>query len=325
MNLAPHPVTLRQLQYVVAIADKKSFRRAAEDCHVAQPSLSAQVAQVEEMIGVKLFERDHRTVSLTAAGEVFVARARALLVMADDLTESTRGLSDPLAGRLRLGIIPTIGPYFLGLAAPSLRRQFPKLAFVWAEEKTPVLIERLARGDLDGAILALEADVGELPHVVLGSDPFVLATAPTHALARKGTAVRPEELEGEHVLLLDDGHCFRDQVLSFCSRAGLEEASYRATSLPTLVQMAAGGAGITVLPSLAVDVENRHHALTIRPFAPKVPARTIALVWRKRSALEVALKAVGQALKESYAKIAAPSKPSATKRPSNERAAKSKR
>lgn len=314
MQLAPHPVTLRQLQYVVAVADRKSFRRAAEDCHVAQPSLSAQVAQVEDLIGVKLFERDHRSVTLTAAGEAFVARARALLVMADDLTESARGLSDPFAGRLRLGIIPTIGPYFLGLAAPLLRKKFPKLGFVWAEEKTPVLVERLARGELDGAILALEADVGDLPHVVLGTDPFVLATAPDHPLAQKHAVVKPEELEGEAVLLLDDGHCFRDQVLSFCTRAGLDEASFRATSLPTLVQMAAGGAGITVLPSLAVEVENRHHALTIRPFAPKVPARTIALVWRKRSALEVALKAVGEAMKESYGKLAPKLSPKAQKR-----------
>src|SRR5687768_1946255 len=119
MMLSPHPVTLRQLQYVVAVADRRSFRRAAEDCHVAQPSLSAQIAQVEDVLGVKLFERDHRKVSLTAAGEVFVARARSLLVLADDLTESARGLSDPFAGRLRLGIIPTVGPYFLAEAAPA--------------------------------------------------------------------------------------------------------------------------------------------------------------------------------------------------------------
>ncbi len=303
MRLAPHPVTLRQLQYVVAVADRKSFRRAAEDCHVAQPSLSAQVAQVEDVLGVKLFERDHRRVAMTAAGEAFVARARALLVLADDLTESSRGLSDPFAGRLRLGVIPTIAPYLLGEAAPALREAFPKLTFVWTEEKTPVLVERLARAELDGAILALEADVGDLPHVVLGSDPFVLATPPAHPLAKKRSGVRTEELEGERVLVLDDGHCFRDQVLSFCSRAGVEEASYRATSLPTLVQMAAGGAGITVLPRLALDVENRHHALAIRPFAPRVPARTLALVWRKRSALEVALEAVGQTLKKRYAAL----------------------
>lgn len=303
MILAPHPVTLRQLQYIVAVADRKSFRRAAEDCHVAQPSLSAQVAQVEDVLGVKLFERDHRRVSMTAAGEAFVARARALLLLADELTESSRGLSDPFAGRLRLGIIPTIAPYLLGEAAPALRGAFPKLSFVWTEEKTPVLIERLGRAELDGAILALEAEVGELPHVVLGSDPFVLASPPDHPLSKKRSGVRMDELDGERVLLLDDGHCFRDQVLSFCSRAGAEEASYRATSLPTLVQMAAGGAGVTVLPRLAVDVENRHHTLHIRPFTPKVPARTLALVWRKRTALETALMAVGETLQKSYAAI----------------------
>ena len=299
MLLSPHPFTLRQLQYVVAVADRKSFRRAAEDCPVAQPSLSAQILSVEDVLGVKLFDRVQR-VALTAAGETFVKRARELLIAADELTESARGLADPFAARLRLGVIPTIGPYFLGDAAPALRASFPKLGFVWTEEKTPVLVERLGRGELDGAILALEADIGDLPHVVLGSDTFVLATAPGHPLSVGKGVVRAEELENERVLLLDDGHCFRDQVLSFCARAGIEEASFRATSLPTLVQMAAGGAGVTVLPSMALDVENRHQALAIRPFAPKAPARTIALVWRKKSALEVALKAVGGVLRERF-------------------------
>lgn len=307
--LSPHPFTLRQLQYVVAVADRKSFRRAAEDCHVAQPSLSAQILAVEDVLGVKLFDRGQR-VALTAAGETFVQRARVLLSAADELTEAARGLADPFAARLRLGVIPTIGPYFLGDAAPALRASFPKLGLVWTEEKTPVLVEKLSRGELDGAILALEADIGDLPHVILGTDRFVLATAPEHPLAKGKGDVRADELENERVLLLDDGHCFRDQVLSFCARAGIEEASYRATSLPTLVQMAAGGAGVTVLPSMAVDVENRHRALAIRPFAPKAPARTIALVWRKKSALEVALSAVGAVLRERFVSSRAEIEPS---------------
>lgn len=302
MKLTPHPVTLRQLQYVVAVAERRSFRRAAEDCHVSQPSLSAQIAQVEDLLSVQLFERDQRRVALTAAGEAFVAQARQLCLAADELFESAQGLADPLAGTLRLGVIPTIGPYLLGVAAPRLRAELPALKVVWVEEKTPVLVQRLERGELDGAILALEADIPELPHHVLGKDPFVLAVGKEHPLANAHGALAASELGGEPVMLLDDGHCFRDQVLSFCARAGAEEASFRATSLPTLVQMAADH-GVTVLPQIAVEVENRHHPLVIRPFAPKEPARTIALVWRKRSARQEALAVVGKSLEKSYAQV----------------------
>jgi LysR family hydrogen peroxide-inducible transcriptional activator len=301
MQLAPHPVTLRQLQYVIAVAERRSFRKAAQDCHVSQPSLSAQVAQVEEVLGVRLFERDRRHVLLTAAGQALAPRIRGLLIAADELVESARSLADPFTGSLRVGVIPTVAPYLLPELAPVLRERYPKLTFVWTEEKTETLVERLGRAELDGAIVALEADIGDLPRVVLGKDAFVFAAPKGHRLSASRRPVKPEELEGERVLLLDDGHCFRDQALSFCARAGAEEASYRATSLATLVQMAAGGAGVTLLPSLAVDLENRRDALRVRPFAPKAPFRTLALVWRRNSALETTLKPVGEALRAAYA------------------------
>jgi LysR family hydrogen peroxide-inducible transcriptional activator len=304
MRLSPHPVTLRQLQYLVAVADRKSFRRAAEDCHVAQPSLSAQVAHAEDVLGIRLFERDRRRVVHTAAGEVFLERARALLVAADGLVDSARSLADPLSGPLRLGVIPTIGPYLLPEVAPALRSRLPRLTLLWTEEKTALLVERLARADLDAAVVALEADVGDLPRIVLGRDPFVFAAPAGHPLAASRRPLDPADLDGERVLFLDDGHCFRDQALSFCSRAGAEEAGYRATSLATLVQMAAGGAGVTLLPTLAVNVENRRHALRIRPFATHVPSRTLALVWRKGTAVGTAVRAVGEALREAYARLA---------------------
>jgi LysR family hydrogen peroxide-inducible transcriptional activator len=303
MQLAPHPVTLRQLQYVVAVADRQSFRKAAEACHVAQPSLSAQVAQVEEGLGVQIFERDKRGVVLTSAGRVLVERARALLIATDELVDSARTLTDPFAGTLRVGVIPTIGPYLLPELAPVLRERYPRLSFVWNEDRTAVLVERLGRAELDAAILALEADIGDLPHIVLGKDPFVFAAPPAHPLATSKRPLKPDDLQGERVLLLDDGHCFRDQALSFCSRAGAEEASYRATSLATLVQMAAGGAGVTVLPTLAVGLENRRDALCVRPFAPRAPSRTVALVWRKGAALETTIRAVGETLRGAYATL----------------------
>jgi LysR family hydrogen peroxide-inducible transcriptional activator len=303
MNMTPHPVTLRQLQYVVAVADRRSFRRAADDCRVAQPSLSAQVAQVESQLGLRLFERDRRTVTPTAAGQAFVERARALLLGADALVESARALADPFSGTLRIGVIPTIGPYLLPEVAPALRTRFPRLVFVWAEERTGVLVEKLGRGELDAAIVALESELGDLPHLVIGKDPFVFAADPAHPLAAGRRPLRPADLEGAPVLVLEDGHCFREQALSFCTRAGAEEASWRATSLATLVQMAAGGAGVTLLPSLAVPVENRHHALAIRPFASPGPVRTLALVWRKGFALETAARTVGEALRDAYGRF----------------------
>lgn len=302
---SPHPVTLRQLQYVLAVAERRSFRKAATDCHVAQPSLSAQVAQVEQALGVMLFERDKRSVALTRAGQALVERARAVLLAADDFVEFARVLSEPFAGSLRVGLIPTIGPYLLPETAPALRARYPKLAFVWVEDKTDTLLERLARGELDGAILALEANVGDLPRVVLGKDVFVFAAPPGHPLASSSRPLKAEELDGESVLLLDDGHCFREQALAFCSRAGAATADYRATSLLTLVQMVAGGAGVTLLPSLALSVENRNRALKVRPFAPKPPFRTLAFVWRRGAALESSLKSVGETLKAVYAKLTA--------------------
>jgi LysR family hydrogen peroxide-inducible transcriptional activator len=303
MSFAPHPFTLRQLQYVLAVAERRSFRKAAEACHVAQPSLSAQIAQVEQALGVQLFERDTRGVALTAAGRVVIERARALLLASDDLVESARVLADPFAGTLRIGLIPTIGPYLLPEVAPVLRARYQKLSFVWAEEKTATLIDLLARGELDAAILALEAEVGDLPRVVLGKDPFVFAAPKSHPLASGKRPLKATELDGERVLFLDDGHCFRDQALAFCSRTGAEEAGYRATSLLTLVQMAAGGAGVTLLPSLALGVENRHQELSVRAFAPQAPFRTVAFVWRRGAALEMTLKAIGDALAGAYAAI----------------------
>lgn len=303
MNYTPYPLTLRQLQYIIAVATQKSFRKAAEACHVSQPSLSAQIAQVEQVLGVQLFERNRRKVMLTSAGQIFVERARTVLTMMGELIDSALDLADPFSGPLKIGLIPTIGPYLLPEIAPVLRGQYPKLNFIWTEEKTAILIQQLVHGELDAAIMALVADISEFPYTVLGKDAFVFASANQHPLAVSKRTIRPEELEGELVLLLEDGHCFREQALSFCTKMAAEEADYRATSLPTLVQMVAGNAGVTLLPSLALAVENRRKTLHIRTFAPKAPSRTIILVWRKNSALETVIKAMGETLRVSYARL----------------------
>src|SRR5678816_1300713 len=247
MSFAPHPASLRQLQYAVAVADARSFRRAAEQCGVSQPSLSAQLAQLEGALGVRLFERDRRRVLLTPAGEELIERARRVLGDADDLVDAARRLGDPLAGTLSIGVIPTISPYLLPAAAPAIRRAHPRLTVRWLEDKTESLARDLHAGRLDAALLALEADLGgPLQREVIGRDPFVLAAPRKHA--------RPAnlgELRGAHLLLLDDGHCLRDQALAVCAGARTEELAFRATSLPTLAQMVSAGAGITLLPSMA--------------------------------------------------------------------------
>lgn len=284
----PADLSLRQLQYVVAVADTLGFHKAAARCHVSQPTLSAQLQHLESVLGVKIFERDRRRVVVTGAGAEIVARARRVLVEADDLIATATRAREPFTGTLRVGIIPTIAPYLLPDVMPGVRAAYPKLSLVFREEKTADIVRQLGEGTLDAGLLALEADVGECARAEITKDPFVVALPKGHPLARK-KRLSVSDLEGARVLLLDEGHCFRDQTLELCERAKADEGSFRATSLATLSQMVSSGAGVTLLPTLAVPVENRRGQLEIRPFAKPVPGRTIALVWRPRSPFSDAL------------------------------------
>jgi len=307
MPTTPHPFTLRQLQYALAVAEALSFRRAAERCRVAQPSLSAQVAALEEALGVRLFERNRRQVLVTAAGAALLERARAVTAAADALVEGARGAADPLSGRLRLGVIPTVSPYLLPSAAPALRKAYPRLRLEWLEEKTEVLVARLRAGAIDGALLALEAELGEVEHEIVAQDPFVLAAPRGHPLAAGAGPARAADLRGADVLLLDEGHCLRAQALEVCSRARAREHEFRATSLPTLVQMVASGAGVTLLPRLSLPTETRTGQLALREFASPGPHRTLALIWRPRAPVGPALRAIAGTLREAFPEDAAPS------------------
>ena len=315
MNLTATPLTLRQLQYAVAVAETRNFRRAAERCAVSQPALSAQLAALEETLGARLFERGRSGVLITVAGEDLVARARRVLLEVSDLAAAAARHRDPLAGTLRIGVIPTIGPYVLPLVAPRLRAAFPHASFVWVEDKTDVLLDRLARGELDAALLARVAGVEAFALVEVGVDRFVLALPPGHELARGKAPVKPSDLAGEAVLLLDDGHCFRDQALAYCAGAGAQELGYRATSLPTLVQMVAGGAGVTLLPEIAVETERAHADLAIRTFAPREPARTVVLAWRASSPLGDALAQVAATIRAAWPVTPRPGAPATSVRP----------
>ena len=298
--VGPHPFSLRQLQYAVAVGESLSFRKAAAACHVSQPSLSAQLAELEDALGVRLFERDRRRVLVTAAGKELLARARRVLLEADDLVAAARLAGDPLAGSLRIGVIPTISPYLLPSATPVLRKAFPRLTPVWVEDKTETLVRSLDAGALDAALLALEAELGDVEHEVVAPDPFVLATRRDDPLGSKSTPAKVAELRDASVLLLDDGHCFRDQVLAFCSSAKAHELEFRATSLPTLAHMVAGGSGVTILPELAVPTEAQRAGLRVRAFARPVPHRTVALVWRKGSPSAPALRKLASTIRAAY-------------------------
>jgi LysR family hydrogen peroxide-inducible transcriptional activator len=279
------PVSLRQLQYVVAVADLGGFRRAAEACHVAQPSLSAQVALAERALGVRLFERNRRAVRVSAAGARIVEQARRVLVSAADLREVARQVADPFRGTLRIGMIPTVCPYLLPEVAPRLVRAFPDLTLIWSEERTRRLVRQVNEGAIDAAVLALEAEIGDLDYAVLGRDPFVLAARSGHPLVAATTPASLDVLKGVGVLLLDEGHCLRDQVLGLCTRAGANEAGLGGTSLATLVQMVRASEGVTLLPTVALPVENRRGQLRLRRFAGAGPGRTLALAWRRGAAL----------------------------------------
>jgi LysR family hydrogen peroxide-inducible transcriptional activator len=294
-----HPFSLRQLQYAVAVDEARGFRSAAERCHVSQPSLSAQLAQLEGVLGVRLFERDRRRVLVTAAGEEILTRARRVLAEADDLVDAARQVGDPLSGTLRVGVIPTVSPYLLPEIVPALRRAYPRLLVLWTEEKTDALLERLRGGQLDACVLALVAGMEDLERETLGEDPFFLAGPPSHPLLRSRRPAHLRELDGETVLLLEDGHCFRDQALAICEAARAREAGFRATSLATLTQMAAGGAGVTLLPALSLEVENRRSELALRAFAAPRPSRTLVLAWRRQSPRGAALRGVAATIREA--------------------------
>ena len=266
---------------------------------MSQPTLSAQVQHLEDVLGVKLFERDRRTVLLTAAGAEVVKRARRVLVETEDLLAVATRSRDPFAGTFRVGVIPTIAPYFLPEVTQVLAKKYPDLRLVFREEKTEDTVRDLWAGTLDAGLVALEADLGELEHADVLRDPFVVALPKGHPLSKK-KRIAQSDLDDQEVLLLEDGHCLRSQALALCAKAGAREMDLRATSLATLVQMVATSRAVTLLPDLALSVENRRAQLDIRPFTQPVPFRTIALVWRPRSPFAEAFRETAATLRRFF-------------------------
>jgi LysR family hydrogen peroxide-inducible transcriptional activator len=275
-------MNLRDLEYAVAIADLGSMARAAGHCHVSQSTLSIQLRKLEETLGIEIFERAGRGLVPTEAGRAILAVARSILEETARLREVAATFRDPDAGQLRLGVFPTLAPYFMPRALPAICRAYPRLVPLLVEEKSQVLAEKLVRGELDAALLALPVEDARLAAIHLFDDPFVLACHESHPLAAR-EEIGVGDLRGQTLLLLEDGHCLRRQALDVCQlSAARENQEFRATSLETLRQMVAANVGITLVPEIArMAVEN----LVYVPFAEaERPERAIGLVFRKGTA-----------------------------------------
>jgi LysR family hydrogen peroxide-inducible transcriptional activator len=296
-------MNLRDLRYFVALAELKHFGRAAAACFVSQPTLSTQIRKLEEELGVSLVERAPRKVMLTPAGREIAERARRIVGDVEQLREAARRSQDPEAGTVRLGIFPTLGPYLLPHVVPGIRARFPRLELLLVEEKSDVLLARVRDGRLDAALLALPLHDDQLHAEFLFEEPFMLAVSEHHPLARQSSLVL-KDLAKQRLLLLEDGHCLRDQALDVCQLAGSgEKTGFQATSLETLRQMVAANVGVTLLPTLAVKPPvARSDSIHLLRFDDAAPSRRIAMVWRRSSAMGnflARLAAVFKALPET--------------------------
>jgi LysR family hydrogen peroxide-inducible transcriptional activator len=299
---AGRSMNLRDLRYFVALAETRHFGKAAERSFVSQPTLSAQIKKLETYLGVQLLERQPRKVTLTETGAKILPLARRIVQESDEIVSLARNEHDPLSGKLKVGLIPTIGPYLLPLVTRKLRKQLPRLKLMLYEHQTQPLLEKLRAGDIDLGILALPVPLDGLEARPLYEENFTLAVPTNNPLAKRAN-VRLDDLTGETLLLLEDGHCLRDQALDVCSRIDVKESEdYRATSLETLRQMVAAGLGITLLPELATRGPfGSGQGLTVKSFARPIPTRSVGAVWRKSTARTDAIKAVCDTIHSSLA------------------------
>jgi LysR family hydrogen peroxide-inducible transcriptional activator len=296
--------TLRQLTYLKLLAEHRSFSRAAEAAHVTQPTLSAGVQELEKILGAPVVDRGRSGVILTPAGEEAVARAEVILAQAEDLVQAARGAGQPLSGRFRLGVIPTIAPFLLPRALPVLRRRFPKLRLYLREDLTGRLIPALKSGALDAALIALPYDMTGLDWAKVEDDELFAAFPANHPLTAQAR-VSPAQLETEGLILLEDGHCLREHALAACGLTparSREEDAFAATSLPTLVQMVGSGLGVSFLPGMAVEAGLAEAAaVTVRPLAAEHPSRQIVVAWRAGSSRAAEGRLLAEVLRESPA------------------------
>ena len=292
--------TLRQLQYLKLLAEQGSFSRAADAAHVTQPTLSAGIQELEKCLGAPVVDRARAGVILTAVGEDAVRRASDILAQAEDLMQAARSAGQPLTGRFRLGVIPTIAPFLLPRALPLLRERFPDLRLYLREDLTHRLIAALKSGALDAALIALPYDLAGLETARVADDELLVALPPNHVLAGAG-ALTTDNLNAENLILLEDGHCLREHTLAAC---GLEppkanaDGAFAATSLPTLVQMVGSGLGVTILPAMAVAAGLADHAPVAVRHLEREPSREIVVCWRAGSSRRTEGRLLAEMLRE---------------------------
>lgn len=293
-------MTLQELKYLVALADHGHFGRAAEACFITQSTLSTQIKKLEDFLGVTLFDRSLKRVNPTPIGREILQAARNIVEEAERIRELAKHAQDPMARTIHLGVIPTLGPYYLPHALTLVHRKHPELRMLLREEMTPHILEHLVEGKLDAGLLALPVTDDSLRVEPLFYEPFYAAMPAGHALAKRD-ALKVSDIMAEKLLLLDEGHCLRDQALDVCGAGSAGREEVRATSLETLRQMVAMGLGLTLLPALAVDAGPRasKKAVEIRPFKSPPPGRTIALVWRKRAPFPETFERLAQTLKDA--------------------------
>lgn len=296
-------ITIRHLRYFEALAHHGHFSRAAEACAISQPALSLQIKELEEILGAALFERGARQTRLTALGQELVVRVREILRGVDELEDLARGSCSPLAGRLRIGVIPTVAPYLLPTVIRHLAVRFPAVDLRPREAVTQKLVEELAEGRLDAAVVALPVSQASLVEQPLFEEEFMLVRP-------EGAAAEPvpgaEDLRTMRLLLLDEGHCFRDQALSYCKLPAAPGDLIQGSSLSTLVQMVGAGIGVTLIPQMAVPVETRSSPVSVVRLAEPRPSRTIGMVWRKSTPLSAQLSEVAAVVRQAAGAEAVP-------------------
>lgn len=291
-------MTLQELKYLVALADHGHFGRAAEACFITQSTLSTQIKKLEDFLGVTLFDRSLKRVSPTPIGREILQAARNIVEEAERIREVAKHAQDPMARTIHLGVIPTLGPYYLPHALTLVHKKHPDLRLLLREEMTPQILEHLVDGKLDAGLLALPVTDDSLRVEPLFYEPFYAALPAGHPLAKRDV-LKVSDIMAEKLLLLDEGHCLRDQALDVCGTGSRGREEVRATSLETLRQMVAMGLGLTLLPALAVDAGARQtrKAVEIRPFKSPPPGRTIGLAWRKRAPFPETFERLAQTLK----------------------------
>ncbi len=283
-------MNLRDLKYLVSVAKEQHFARAAEKSFVSQPTLSMQIKKLEDELGVQIFERSQKNFLVTKVGKEIVAKAEIILREAEELRNIAKNSKDPFSGELRIGAFPTLASYFFPKVVGKISKKFPQLKLLLVEEKTGVLLQKLHSGEIDAAFLALPITSEVLEVVKIFEEPFLLALSKGHALA-KSKKIHAKDLKGQKLMLLEDGHCLRNQALEFCSMLGaFEQHDFKASSLETLRQMVEIGAGITLMPKIAAQKDGK----IIYAEIVNAPKRTIGLVWRKSSGRSELLKEIGK-------------------------------